>query len=736
MPHLALPPLLPYAGDRSNLEALRAQLTGRLALLGLGVSLLAIWWTLSREAFPLHAFGLWVGLLLLSLGVRECLPRWPAVARHGMFLGLTLLLLVAMVLLDQPWLPFLGVQLILVGMMLAPASALLLVVGVAVLVWQLAGSTGRAYPVPALLVLLAASVVLAWLVTRTLYTALEWAWSTQQRANRLLEETRSHRAELARTLKSLKASLAALDRTQRELIAARRQADEARQVKEQFAANISHELRTPLNLILGFSELMHLSPHVYGDLRWPSTLRRDVYQIYRSSGHLLELIDDILALSRFETVGFTLQREPTEIEPLVRGAVEIVADLFRDRAVQLEVEVDADVRPLLLDPTRIRQVLLNLLNNAHRFTEAGCVRVTAHTDGAQVVVSVSDTGLGIPADKLPHIFDEFYQVDLTLRRPHGGAGLGLAISKRFVEAHGGRIWVESKEGIGTTFFFSLPSDPQQSLAVWRGAHPADKRPESATRPCLLVVDPDPAVAALVQRALETYDVVSVAAADSCDDMIMTHHPRAVLWNVPPGQHAAHVESSLPVPVIECSLPSRSMAMHDLAVRACLTKPVTAQQIMETIAEIGDVEHVLIVDDDRGFCHLIERTLLSTRRPFHITHAYNGAQALKAIRGHLPDLVLLDLIMPEVDGFQVLQTLRDDPTLAQVPVVLLSATSYAEDVVRQHGNRITITKTGGLLPREVLSCLEALVAVLEPGYDDRYQGIEALRNEAQRYTMLS
>ncbi len=715
-----------YEGNLADLEDLRSQLTARLALLLTLISALTMWLSLPREPFPRTAFTLLGGLLLIGLVVRSQVRKRPILAQHLLVWSLSAGLLAAMWLFGSPWVPFLGLPLVFVSAMLIPGGELITTGIIAAMTTWLVHNHTRAYPLPGLFATLALSAILAWQTMRTLYTALQWAFTMQQRADRLLETVRERQGELSRALKSLELANTLQRRTQRELIEARKQAEEARRMKEQFAANISHELRTPLNLILGFSELMYLSPEVYGNIYWPPALRRDVYQIYRNSRHLLEMIDDILDLSRFEMTGFTLNKEPTPLEPLLRSTVEIARDLFRGRPIRLEVDIEPNLPVLEIDRTRIRQVLLNLLNNAQRFTKEGTVRLEAKRTDGEVVVSVSDTGPGIPADKLPYIFDEFYQVDRSLRRSHDGAGLGLAISKRFVQAHEGRIWVESEEGVGSTFFFSLPIPGQHTPISRLHVDYPTESPWPEARPRLLVVDPDPSVAAMIRRHLETYDVIQVEDTSRVPEDVLIYHPRAVITNVPPGEQCDQTWT-LPasVPCITCSLPSRAWMAEELAVATCLTKPITAQQLLAEMDRLGDIHEILVIDDDRGFGQLVQRILEASGRPFRVRHAYDGEDGLLAMRAQRPDLVLLDLIMPGVDGFQVLKEMRNDPDLAKVPVALLTATSYAEDALIQRGSRIVIHRPDGLRPAEVLRCLRAVISVLEPRYDERAQPAEAL-----------
>jgi signal transduction histidine kinase/CheY-like chemotaxis protein len=717
--------VIEYGAD-VNLEDLRCQLTSRVALLLIGASGSLMCFLLPRDPFSVVSFAMLTVVFVLSSSVRALVGARPILARHLLVWGLTGVLLAAMGVFTAPWLPFLGLTLAFPSAMLIAGSGFATAGAIAALAAWLVYSGTRLYPFPQLLIALALGVALAWMVVRTLYTALEWAWTMQQRADHLLEVTRDRQGELSRALKSLDLTNMLLRRTQRELVVARRQAEEARIMKEQFAANISHELRTPLNLILGFSEMIYLSPEVYGEIQWSSKLRRAVHHIYHSSRHLSEMIDDILDLSRLEMVGFKLDKALVQLEPLLREAVEIADALFRKESVRLEVEIPQDLPALEVDRTRIRQVLLNLLNNAARFTEEGTVRLSARRTEDEVVISVSDTGVGISVDKLPHVFDEFYQVDRSLHRRHGGAGLGLAISKHFVEAHDGRIWVESEEGVGSSFAFALPIPgkrvPLSHLEVDRPPEPS--WPE--IRPLILVVDSDPTVATLIDRHVEECDVIQVEDASRLEEEVTLHHPRVVVCNVPPGKRVDYDDLiSIPVPFFQCSLPSQGWVADDLAVTACLTKPVTADQLLGAVERVDGVRDVLVVDDERGFCQLVQQMLEASGRFFEVRHAYDGREGLQAMSVQRPDLVFLDLIMPGVDGFQVIEEMRDRPELANVPVMLLTATSYVEDALSRRGSQVVIHRPDGLGPVETLQCLRVVIDVLKPRYDERSAPAQAL-----------
>jgi len=704
-------------GRAANLEELRGMLAGRIALALMVAGGIGALQTLPRAHFPALTFVMWSAFLTLGVLGWHVNRLLPVVARHLLIGGSTALLLAGMVIFPVDWLPLFGLLIITFGAMLvsgAEVASALAVIGC--MAW-LTLSGRRSYDLLDLTAGLVLGTVLARLVVFTFNEALQWAWNMQERADDLLEQTRSHRGELSRALKSMQLAYDLQSRTQQELIFARKQAVEARRVKERFAANVSHELRTPLNLIMGFSELIALLPEVYGPMDWPPALRHDVQQIHRSSSHLLAMIDDILDLSRFEIVGLILRKEATDLADLVRNTVEITHELFRDHPVSLEVEIEPGLPALEVDRTRIRQVLLNLLNNAHRFTERGCVKVRAERRSGEVIISVSDTGPGISEDKLEFLFDEFYQVDISLRRDHGGSGLGLAICKRFVEAHEGRIWVESRPGAGSTFAFALPI-PEECVST-AYLRDEDYRADPFQRPAysaVLVVDPDPAIGALVRRRLSEYEVIQVRDERQLEAEVSARHPRAVIYNMAPGQTDAGAACALRgMPLLECSLPSPAWMARDLAVMACLTKPVRQAELLGQLERLR-ATRILIVDDDREFVQLVKRMLAASGQSFRVRHAYNGARGLAVLREERPDVLLLDLMMPEMDGFEMLAAMREDPELASLPVVLLTATTYSEDLMSQRAGVLTVKCADGLQPAEVLRCLKAIIDELEPRYE--------------------
>ncbi|MAU00165.1 MAG: hypothetical protein CL608_23745 [Anaerolineaceae bacterium] len=707
----------PLAQDQTvqlNMDDLRGRLVQRLALLVLAVAQLFILFYESATPFPLPAMTLWLMLTGLGIGSLTLSGRAPRLARHLMVWGLTAVLLYAMVYLPAAWLPFVGVLLIFCQAILVQGSEFItgaMLAGTAVYL-----VTMRSYPYPlaGILTNLVLAVIIAWLTIRALYTALDWLSKTQRRAEQLLDVTRSQQAELRSTVKSLQITNELRLQAERELLIANKQARESQRMKEQFAANISHEFRTPLSIILGFSEVMYLSPEVYGGLAWPPKLYRDVSQIYRNSRHLMSMIDDILDLSHFEMTGFTLNKQSTELEPLLQESLGMVADLFRNDAITLKAEIEPDLPPLELDRTRMRQVFLNLLNNACRFTEAGTVCLRAFQHDGEVRIQVVDTGPGIPEEQLARIFTEFYQVDYSLSRKHGGTGLGLAICQRFVQAHDGRIWVDSILGEGSTFTIALAvEEPVPGGQLYR-TRDLNARPSGKLDP-VLVVDPDPSVTSLVQRHLPDYEVIPLPNGAELDVQVAAHHPVAVVWNVTPGETPPAPALAMPVPVITCSLPSRTWMADAFGALACLNKPINFEQLNQYIDSIGGVANLLVVDDNSGICQLVERGLAARSDQLTVRVAYDGESGLSAMRQQPPDLLLLDLIMPGLNGREVFDIMQQNEALAQIPVILLTATDFISEQFAGQNSQLTIHRSHMLQPLELLHCIQPILKVLQPPY---------------------
>ncbi len=559
--------------------------------------------------------------------------------------------------------------------------------------------------------------LLLWIAMYPLRMTLHWAWVSYERAREQSEALREHRGQLSRTLKDLDLAYRRLETMAIELERARRAADEARRLKAEFAANISHELRTPLNLIIGFSEMMALAPHTYGE-PLPPAYRGDVQAIYRNAKHLSNLIDDVLDLSQIEAGRMGLVKEPISILKVIEEATATVIHLFESKGLSLTVEAPEDLPIVQADRTRIRQVLINLLNNAVRFTDEGGVTITVTSNDHEVTVAVADTGIGIAEEDLPKVFEEFRQLDGSIRRRVGGSGLGLAISKKFVELHGGRMWVKSKAGQGATFFFSLPLREELVISNLRPEWEswAQLLPSKEGQRTLVVIDPEPGTARLFARYLDGYRVLHAADEDKARQLA-AHEPVHALVVISSSGEAGWIRlrqarEGLPnIPVVVCTLRGGTRGDRLPGVITYLVKPVTRDQFLTALSHLGrNVRSLLIVDDDPEVVRLLVRMVQVAPRPYQVWRAYGGAQALDLLRQHRPDAVILDLLMPEVDGYTVLEHMQANEHLRGIPVIVVTAKGQEEEAVITAG-LVGITRREGMSIGELMRCLKSSLDAL-------------------------
>jgi len=569
--------------------------------------------------------------------------------------------------------------------------------------------------VPAI-VLVHFAAIASWLVMHRFQTALAWALNTSELAMRRAQEAQEHRGRLQRVLKDLDEAYRRLDQANQALVRAWEIAEDARRFKSQFAANLSHELRTPLNLIIGFSEMMATAPEIYGETPLPPPYRGDINAIYRSAQHLASLIDDVLDLSKIESGRMGLDREPTDPATIIHEALNIIKGLAEVKGLRLIVDLPARLPTLRVDRTRIRQVLLNLLSNAVRFTEQGEIQVCARLEGQELVISVADSGPGIPAEELPRVFEPFHQIDGSLSRPHGGVGLGLSISKQFVELHGGRMWVESEVGRGTTVSFTLPlpeADFVKRISPVEMTAPPVRT--SSIEPSLLVFHEDESVARLLRRYLNGYEIIWVNDVVEAVERAKTLRPVAVITDMDGKAQwqftTRNDDQAAEIPVLICPLPSGRRFGMALGARDYLVKPVNRKTLLRALERLDrQPETILIVDDDPHVARLLARMLRSASRPYTILEANSGQRALELMQSRDIDLVLLDLYMPDLSGFSLLDVIRSDPRLTKSDVIVISVRGRDETLIPLTGD-LGVTKGKGLTVTEVLRLLQALADAL-------------------------
>lgn len=472
----------------------------------------------------------------------------------------------------------------------------------------------------------------------------------------------------------------------RELDLRNREVERANHLKSQFLASMSHELRTPLNAILGFSDL--LSDGSAGTLNEKQS--RWVDHIRKGGKHLLQLINDILDLSKIEAGQVELILESFKVSDALPEVISNIRQLAMAKRLRLDIECSPNLQ-VRADRLRFKQILYNLLSNAVKFTpEAGSVRVEGTLNGERVEFTIADTGVGIRSEDLEVIFDEFRQVGDTTRGVREGTGLGLAITKRLVEQMGGTITVSSVVGEGTRFTFTLPisSDRIETAPV---AQPPI--PNEADLPVVLIVDDEPAACELMAGYLvpEGFSTAAVHSGVEAMNLARKLKPACVILDIlmPSGSgwETLHEFRQHPdtrdIPIIVVSIVEQRRLGMALGAADYLIKPVERESLLASVERLVRVRHsdelrCVAADDDPTALRLIADTL--TDAGFSVDVASNGRQALEKLRVRRTDLLLLDLMMPEMDGFEVLRQCADDPTLSNVPVVVLTGKDLSQDEI--------------------------------------------------------
>jgi hypothetical protein len=460
-----------------------------------------------------------------------------------------------------------------------------------------------------------------------------------------------------------------------ELLRARHDAEQANSAKSQFLASMSHELRTPLNAIIGYSEMLQEDATDRGD---PSSIP-DLQKIHSAGKHLLALINDVLDLSKIEAGKMELFLESFDVAPLVDQVATTVRPLVEKNANRLTVQCAEGVGAMHSDATRLRQVLLNLLSNASKFTDHGQITLDVARDGSDVVFQVRDTGIGMTPDQLSRLFEAFTQAEASTAAKYGGTGLGLAISRRFCQLMGGDVGVESAAGKGSVFTVRLPaSGPGPAGDGVEGA-----RARSGAGGTVLVIDDDAAARDLVSRFLEKQGLAVEVAVDGRAGLqaARDRHPDVITLDVVmPGLDGWSVLTALKsdpatadIPVVMLSMVDERNLGFALGASEYLTKPIERDQLLRVLrryGRAGAARHVLVVEDDA-----LTRTALGRAMQgegWEVALAEHGRAGLERMAECVPDLILLDLMMPEMNGFEFLEALRGHDAWRGVPVVVITA----------------------------------------------------------------
>jgi signal transduction histidine kinase/CheY-like chemotaxis protein len=504
----------------------------------------------------------------------------------------------------------------------------------------------------------------------------------------------------------------------RELEAKSRELEVASRHKSEFLANMSHELRTPLNAIIGYSEMLQEEAHDQGTEGFVP----DLQKIHAAGRHLLELINAVLDLSKIEAGKMELYLETFEIESLVRDIAAVVEPLAQKNANRLAVSCAPDAGVMRGDLTKVRQALFNLLSNACKFTERGVVSVSAAReaaadDGDRIVFTVRDTGIGLTPDQIERLFEEFMQADAATTRRYGGTGLGLALSRRLCRMMGGDITVASEPGRGSTFTIRLPAE----VAEPSRAEAPSTRGEAAAAPAgtVLVIDDDTAVRDLMSRFLgkEGFRAVTAAGGEEGLRLARELQPDVITLDVlMPGMDGWSVLAALKADAALADIPVVMLTMLDdrnlgyaLGAADYLTKPIDRERLVAVLGRYRPDLPVLVVDDDADFRSLVRRML--ERDGYTVVEADNGRAALARLRDATPGVVLLDLMMPEMDGFDFVAAVRTDAAWRSLPIVVITAKDLSpEDHERLNGYVARVLQKGALSREALLAEVRDLVAL--------------------------
>ncbi len=554
-------------------------------------------------------------------------------------------------------------------------------------------------------------------------------------ADQLEESYRDLEKKVMERTEHLRQANEELERRRLELEFVNAELRKANETKNRFLATVSHELRTPLNSVIGFSEL--LKGQAFGPLN--DKQMEYVNYIHTSGKHLLQLINNILDISKIEAGRMELNKEDVEVEPLIEQAITTVRPVAEARDIEIHSRVDYR-GSIKGDRAKLRQILLNLLTNAVKFNrDGGRVDVEAWLEGGEFVVSVKDTGIGIRKEDLPKVWMEFERIGDEERRSIEGTGLGLSVTKRLVELHGGRIWVESEYGKGSTFTFTIPAEGVPPVKREIKVKPAAIHEEY---PLVLVVEDNDQLRELIMSYLRRsgYSVVGVGSGEETLEMARRLKPFAITLDLMlPDRDGWEVLRELKkdpetreIPVVIVSALDDMKKGFSLGACEYITKPVDKETLLNALQSISFIDRVkrgsftiLIIDDDPETQALLSGIL--EKEGFGVLKASTGKEGLEMATTKDVDLIILDLMMPGMNGFQVIDGLRRNPDTKDIPIIVYTAKDLTpEEAGRLRGDIAGVVKKGF----SVDDILEE-VRRLEMLYPSRAKMIDPLTNTFNR-----
>lgn len=725
-----------------------------------------------------HIFSpsLWTCTLVMAfttIAAVSLLEKHFLLAQIGWFSGLTIVVYTAFSFYQRPEIIFL---LVFLPMMAEVMVGLKPAIFLEALILIFAGTWTRISflaPLPpgynlSLGLLSIATTSLGWSLSNNLISAIESSGFHYHEALKRLEEARQHQAKISSLLNEVNKANYQLDRLNTMLSYARAKAEEAREERTRFAMAVSHELRSPLNFIIGFSDLMVNSPETYSPIKkWPAGLYEDIQEIYRSSNHLMGLINDILEMGKIDAQQMTLFREKTSLKTIFGEVHEMVEAAVKKKGLSLEISLQPGLPPIYVDETRIRQVLLNLVTNALRFTDKGKIILQGRLKQPELIeIEVRDTGAGIAKEDLSKIFDEFRQAGNQNWQRAEGTGLGLAIGRRFILLHGGEMSVESEPGQGSIFRFTLPvrseDEGVEIITPARGLlnqeefssddsqgqierHKYELK-ESNRAPMLLFLAEDLFWARIFAELLTEFKVTLLSDPSQLNTVTKQTFPRAVIIDQSLVNHpavktfAAHPPYEIPIIAFPIPINLNRVTHLPEGVNNYLIKPVSRQSLMDAVAAVGtQVKSILVVDDDPAMVRFVIQSLKGQMSETAVTRnenesnpleksqsginlneldfltAFSASETLTRLKSASVDLILLDLELPDMNGLLLIEQLREDARLSKIPIIIVSANDLPQALNSDQRSTYQVMINRPFNRGELAGILKSTINDLQPVY---------------------
>ncbi len=575
------------------------------------------------------------------------------------------------------------------------------------------------------------------ILNQTVIVALNTAFSNllaNEETQRLAEELRDINQELQAQQEELEAQseelvkqTEELQQQNTELEQQRYAVEESNRLKSEFLSNMSHELRTPLNSVMALSRVLMMQAG--GKLSEEEVNYLGI--IERNGKNLLALINDILDLAKIEAGRMEVNPKPLSLHRILENIIERLEPIAAEKHIEIRKNIPEGLLQIESDESRVSQILQNLVANAVKFTETGHVTLSVTSGTDRISVHVTDTGIGISAKYLPYIFDEFRQIDGSASRRHEGTGLGLAISRKAAKMIGGDISVKSAPGEGSTFTLTLPLTWRKPLpGLEQAVNPRRTEPASGQK-TVLIVDDEPEMADLISRCLvqEGYRTLTAASGTEALRLAAAERPFAITLDIiMPDMDGWEVLQSLKknpetkgIPVIVVSVTDNKETGFALGAVGYVSKPVSGDALIAEIKKIGKPQKhtIMVVDDDEADRTAIKRII--EEEGLKAVAAENGVACLEMIKEHVPDVLVLDLVMPEMDGFAVLDHLRSDAGTANLPVIIVTAKDLTrQDKKKLRGNVFSILEKSAMRREALLESIKNILVDLEnkPGHAGR------------------